>query len=50
MHPEILVLDEPSAGLDPRGWRSLMTLLTSLEQKTLLMSTHDMRLTYYARV
>lgn len=41
MEPEILVLDEPSAGLDPRARRSLITLLHELPQ-TMLVSTHDM--------
>ena len=41
MQPEILVLDEPSAGLDPRARRALMTLLRDLPQ-TMLVSTHDM--------
>ena len=39
----VLVFDEPSAGLDPRGRRELIRLLHSLDQ-TLLVSTHDMRL------
>ncbi len=43
MNPSILVFDEPSAGLDPRGRRGLITLLRGLGQ-TLLVSTHDMRL------
>jgi cobalt/nickel transport system ATP-binding protein len=43
MDPSILVFDEPSAGLDPRGRRELIGLLRSLEQ-TMLVSTHDMRL------
>jgi energy-coupling factor transporter ATP-binding protein EcfA2 len=43
MDPELLVFDEPSAGLDPRGRRELIALLASLRQ-TLLVSTHDMRL------
>jgi len=43
MDPTILVFDEPSAGLDPRGRRELIHLLQSLDQ-TLLVSTHDMRL------
>jgi energy-coupling factor transporter ATP-binding protein EcfA2 len=43
MDPSILVFDEPSAGLDPRGRRELIGLLESLTQ-TLLVSTHDMRL------
>jgi cobalt/nickel transport system ATP-binding protein len=43
MDPSILVFDEPSAGLDPRGRRDLIGLLGRLPQ-TLLVSTHDMRL------
>lgn len=43
MRPEILVLDEPSAGLDPRARRGLITLLRELPQ-TMLVSTHDMLL------
>ncbi len=41
MNPEILVLDEPSAGLDPRARRSLIGLLRELPH-TMLVSTHDM--------
>ena len=43
MEPQILVLDEPSAGLDPRGRRTLINLLRELPI-TMLVSTHDMRL------
>jgi cobalt transport protein ATP-binding subunit len=43
MDPEVLVFDEPSAGLDPRGRRELIGVLEGLAQ-TLLVSTHDMRL------
>jgi cobalt/nickel transport system ATP-binding protein len=43
MQPEILVLDEPSAGLDPRARRNLINLLREMPQ-TILASTHDMRL------
>ena len=43
MDPSVLVLDEPSAGLDPRGRRELIDLMASLPQ-TMLVSTHDMRL------
>ncbi len=41
MDPEILVLDEPSAGLDPRARRGLIHLLQALPL-TMLVSTHDM--------
>ncbi len=43
MDPEILALDEPSAGLDPRARRSLINLLREMEL-TMLVSTHDMRM------
>ncbi len=41
MRPRVLVLDEPSAGLDPRARRSLMRLLKEMSI-TMLVSTHDM--------
>jgi cobalt transport protein ATP-binding subunit len=43
MEPEFLALDEPTAGLDPRARRGLITLLWSLPQ-TMLISTHDLRM------
>lgn len=43
MQPEILVLDEPSAGLDPRARRDLINLLRELPQ-TMLIATHDLHL------
>jgi cobalt transport protein ATP-binding subunit len=43
MNPQILVLDEPSAGLDPRARRALINLLRDLPI-TMLVSTHDMKL------
>lgn len=43
MNPEILVLDEPTAGLDPRARRGFINLLRELPQ-TMLVSTHDMPL------
>jgi cobalt/nickel transport system ATP-binding protein len=43
MHPEVLVLDEPTGGLDPRSRRSLIHLLKELSL-TMLISTHDMLL------
>jgi len=41
MNPSLLVLDEPSAGLDPRARRTLINLLRDLPI-TMLVSTHDM--------
>ena len=43
MNPSILILDEPSAGLDPRARRTLINLLRDLPI-TMLISTHDMRM------
>lgn len=44
-NPEVLVLDEPTAGLDPQGSKDMMTLFLGLNQehnKTIIMVTHDM--------
>ena len=43
MKPKILVLDEPSAGLDPRARRSLINLLAEMSM-SMLVSTHDLRM------
>lgn len=43
MQPKILVLDEPSAGLDPRARRSLINFLRDLPI-TMLVSTHDLHM------
>ena len=44
VNPEILVLDEPVAGLDPMGKRELMQLLHSLNtnNRTIIIVSHDM--------
>ena len=47
MHPEIMVLDEPTAGLDPIGASKLMKLLYDLNKKegmSIIISTHDVDL------
>lgn len=41
MEPDILVLDEPSSNLDPRGRREFGEILQRFEQ-TLVMVTHDL--------
>jgi len=43
MQPEILALDEPTAGLDPRTRRRLIELLRELPQ-TMICATHDMHM------
>ena len=48
MRPDVLILDEPMAGLDPSGSWHLMGLLTRLHEAgtTLVVATHDMSLAY----
>jgi cobalt/nickel transport system ATP-binding protein len=43
MNPEVLVLDEPTAGLDPRARRGLINLLRELPV-TMLVASHDLRM------
>ena len=43
--PELLILDEPTAGLDPAGKREIMNLVTELKAQctpTVIMISHDM--------
>ncbi|RJU49534.1 ABC transporter ATP-binding protein [Streptococcus sp. AM28-20] len=44
--PEVLVLDEPTAGQDQRNYTEIMDFLDELHQKghTIIMITHDMQL------
>ncbi len=45
INPDVLVLDEPTAGLDPQGAKNMMALFTKLNRtygKTILIVTHDM--------
>ncbi|MCD8028541.1 MAG: hypothetical protein LUF02_07770 [Erysipelotrichaceae bacterium] len=41
MQPDILLLDEPSSFLDPKGRRTVIQLLQSLH-KPMLIATHDL--------
>jgi cobalt/nickel transport system ATP-binding protein len=43
MRPSLLVLDEPSANLDPRARRELIDILAQIE-RTMLLTTHDLPL------
>lgn len=48
MEPEVIIFDEPTAGLDPRHAREFIELLEKLsdEGKTIIISTHDVDLAY----
>ncbi len=48
MRPEVLVLDEPTAGLDSHGVTHLLGVLRQLHEAgaTLVFSTHDVELAY----
>jgi cobalt/nickel transport system ATP-binding protein len=41
MEPRVLVLDEPSANLDPRARRELLEVLDPID-RTMLVVTHDL--------
>lgn len=44
MEPEVLVLDEPTAGLDPKGVGEIMRLLKGMQQNlgfSVIIATHD---------
>ena len=44
LDPDILIMDEPTAGLDPEGTKIVLDLITSLHEKgkTIILVTHDM--------
>ena len=44
MNPDILVLDEPTAGLDPSGIKEMMDLFKKIHEtgKTVVLVNHDM--------
>ena len=55
MNPDILVFDEPTAGLDPKGAKDMMDLFKELNEKyhkTVIIVSHDMEhvLNYCERV
>ena len=45
MHPHILILDEPTAGLDPRGRDEILGLISDMKKKfemTIILVSHSM--------
>ena len=45
MRPRVLILDEPTAGLDPRGKKDILTLIKRLKETsspTIIIISHDM--------
>ncbi|MCL2861778.1 MAG: energy-coupling factor transporter ATPase [Firmicutes bacterium] len=45
MRPKILILDEPTAGLDPRGKKEILDLVQNIKEKmcrTIVMISHNM--------
>ena len=48
LEPKVLVLDEPTAGLDPRGAQEILKLFKELNEKgtTIILVTHDINIVY----
>ena len=48
LQPKILVLDEPTAGLDPRGATEILQLFKKLNEEgtTIILVTHDINIVY----
>jgi cobalt/nickel transport system ATP-binding protein len=47
MEPQVLVLDEPTAGLDPKGVKDLIAVINTLAERygiTVIFSTHEVSL------
>jgi cobalt/nickel transport system ATP-binding protein len=47
MEPQVIVLDEPTAGLDPQGVKDLISVINALAREygiTVIFSTHDVSL------
>lgn len=48
MRPEVVILDEPTAGIDPAGAGQVLEVLETIHKQgtTLVISTHDMDMAY----
>lgn len=48
LEPKILVLDEPTAGLDPKGCKDILNLFKNLNENgiTIILVTHDMNIVH----
>lgn len=48
LQPNVLVLDEPTAGLDPTGTKEMLSLFKSLNEKgtTIIFVTHDINIVF----
>ena len=48
LQPKILVLDEPTTGLDPKGAKEMLSLFKELNEKgtTIILVTHDVNIVY----
>ncbi len=48
LEPKVLVLDEPTAGLDPKGTKEFLELFKSLNKAgtTIILVTHDINIVY----
>ncbi len=48
LKPDVLVLDEPTAGLDPKGTKELLAMVKNLNDsgKTIILVTHDINIVY----
>ena len=45
MNPEVLILDEPTAGLDPEGHREILSMIKKLKEEknlTIIFISHNM--------